>query len=531
MKKPLYIPLKRLQRASNEEVRQLFQEVFQVTYPEHMQIRSNILTALFYCSYLTAADLSYYLGLPEKSFKSLHKQLNDMEEAGLIKKTPIKTKDAFSRVFYYPSENGFAMAAAFIGVPYYFTYKRRGKQITTMHDYSIGLNALQLMLYGSSFIWDKEVSYAATLGGMKKAGSLCVDAICDFKDTPYRMYIEEDLGNESIGILLGKLEKYHQFELLRDGKNELVVYSFRQPYLTCDAPQIPAYSAKNVEEVKKWLVQSKQTLNEAMTSLQNHSLDEKTAKLLDTMESIDLVLELSKHKKDISAEYLEYFIKDLEELKLDCRVEDHNKLQEKFTRGRFRSMAGVLAKNYRKSSHHNLSYITDLMKGFPVYCCSTTLLMNELPYYFYKQTSMQYSFAYYMNTLFPGITAESYEEVLTPCLKCSSGTMRMLGLRNVFSFTYGKVCVEYLGRDLGAVLRTLRYVDTYMDMDCKVHLICMLEQLSDFYFFYKSIFPEGIYSKTSKEGIPYLLFLDKTTLSTTPVFYVLDENRQLKKYA
>lgn len=529
MKKPLYIALKRLQRASNEEIRQLFQEVFQVTYPEHTQIRNNILTALFYCSYLTASDLSYYLGMPEKSFKSLHKQLNDMERAGLIKKTQLKTKDAFSRVLYYLTENGFATSAAFIGIPYYFNYKRRGKQITTMHDYSVGLNALQLILYGTPFLWDKEVSYAAALGGMKKTGSLCVDAICDFKDTPYRMYIEEDLGSESTGVLLGKLEKYHQYGLLKDGVNELVVYSFRQPYLTCDSPYIPAYSAKKVEEVRKWLLQSEKTLLGAVACLQGNLLDEGTEKILKTMESLVQVLELQESNKDITAESLKFYLSDLRELKLDCRVRDHNKMQEKFTRGRFRSMAVTLARNYRKAPYSNQPYVSDLMKGFPIYCCSTTLLMNEIPYYFYKQASMQYSFAFYLNELFPGIKEESYEEVLEPYLTKPSGNMCVLGLRNAFSFAYGKVCVEYLGRDLGAVLRILRYIDSYMNTDSRVYLVCMLEQLSDFNFFHKSIFPEKFITKIGKENIPYLIFLDKASLSGIPEFYALDKNEELIK--
>ena len=79
MREPLYLPKKRLQRATNQEVRELFSDIFSVTYPESNMIKGNILTALFYCTYLSVADLSYYLGMPEKSFKSLHKQLNDLK--------------------------------------------------------------------------------------------------------------------------------------------------------------------------------------------------------------------------------------------------------------------------------------------------------------------------------------------------------------------------------------------------------------------------------------------------------------------
>lgn len=527
-KKPLFITTKRLQRASNEEVRQLFQTIFKVTYPEHTQIRNNILTALFYCSYLTAADLSYYLGMPEKSFKSLHKQLNDMEQAGLIKKAPLKTKDAFSRVLYYPTESGFSMAAAYIGVPYLFSYKRRGKQITTMHDYSIGLNALQLMLYGNSFIWNKEVSYSEIYGGVKKNGSICIDAVCDFVDTPYRMYIEEDLGNESNGILLGKLEKYYQYDLLRNGTTEAVVYSFRQPYLTCDAPQIMAYSAKMVDKVMKWLMKENKGLNEALASLQWQKNDLENLALYETIESLCGVLELEEGKKDITADFLALYIKDLEELKLDFRVRDHNILQETFTRKKFQSLAGILARNYRMDSSSMSSYLSDLMKGFPVYCTSTTLLSNEIPFYFYKQASMQYAMSFCLKKVFPDIQVESYEEVLSPPLSHMTGHMRLLGLRNAFTFRHGKVCVEYLGRDLGAVLRTLRYIDEYMSKETKTFLVCIIEQFSDFYFFYKNIFPKNIQIPRSKEGIPYLMFLDKTLITDDPVLFSLKDNGQIQ---
>ena len=528
MNKQKYIPLKRLQRASNEEVRQLFTDVFQVTYPEHTQIRNNILTALFYCSYLTAADLSYYLGMPEKSFKSLHKQLNDLEQAGLIKKASLKTKDAFSRVLYYPTESGFSMAAANIGIPYLFTYKRRGKQITTMHDYSIGLNALQLILYGSPFIWDKEVSYSASYSGMKKTGSLCIDAVCDFKDSPYRLYIEEDLGNESVGILLGKLEKYYQFDLLRDAKTEAVIYSFRQPYITCDSPQILAYSAKLVERVKEWLTKENKSLNEARMSLQ----EQKTAEikeLYETMESLAYVLELDKDKRDINADFLELYLKDLTELKLDHRVRDYNMIQEGFTKKRFQSLIGLLARNYYANPISMSSYISDLMKGFPVYCVSTTLLSNEIPYYFYTQANLQHSISYQLSRIFPGILAESYQPVMTPYLTKGMGNQAALGLRNCFIFAKGKVCIEYLGRDLGATVRTLRYMDEYMEEEKDVYLVCMIEELADFYFFYKNIFPKSLQIHVSSSGIPKILFLIKDTLAGIPKLFTLDnQNNQIE---
>ena len=220
--------------------------------------------------------------------------------------------------------------------------------------------------------------------------------------------------------------------------------------------------------------------------------------------------------------------KDLEELKLDCRVKDHNILQETFTRKKFQSLAGILARNYRMDSTSMSSYLSDLMKGFPIYCTSTTLLSNEMPLYFYKQASMQYAMSFYLQRIFVGIQAESYQEVMSPPLSYSTGHMRLLGLRNTFLFRHGKVCVEYLGRDLGAVLRTLRYIDDYMNQENHIHLVCIIEQFSDFYFFYKNIFPQGLQISKSKEGIPYLLFLDKTSMTETPKLFTMDDKNHVQ---
>ena len=143
---------------------------------------------------------------------------------------------------------------------------------------------------------------------------------------------------------------------------------------------------------------------------------------------------------------------------------------------------------------------------------------------------MQYSFAYQLNDYFPGIMAESYQPVIAPLLTKGMGNQMALGLRNRFSFSRGDICIEYLGRDLGAVLRTLRFIDNYMTEDNPVYLVCIIEEISDFYFFYKSIFPKVFTIPNDNFGLPKLMFILKDTLSTSPKLFTLDADKNQIRY-
>ena len=66
-----YLNAKRLKRTSTREVRSLLEETIGMSFSGSSDIKDTILGVVFLTGYITAADLSYYLGMPEKSFKSL----------------------------------------------------------------------------------------------------------------------------------------------------------------------------------------------------------------------------------------------------------------------------------------------------------------------------------------------------------------------------------------------------------------------------------------------------------------------------
>ena len=156
-----YINAKRLKRTSTKKVRSLLEDTIGMTFSGSSDIKDTILGVVFLTGYITAADLSYYLGMPENSFKSLHRQLDDLVKGKYLAQIGLDRKDGMSKVLYYTTELGFMTAASFMSKPFYFSYKRRGKAATTIHDYSNGLNALQLLIYGTPFYWSREVTYSS----------------------------------------------------------------------------------------------------------------------------------------------------------------------------------------------------------------------------------------------------------------------------------------------------------------------------------------------------------------------------------
>lgn len=523
-----YIPKKRLKHSTNAEIKQLLEEVLGVSYNEGTEIRNNILSILFFTSYISAADLSYYMGMPENSFKSLHRQLNDLEKSGLIKSMSIGVKDGFSRSLYYPTENGYMIAAGLMKKPYSFRYKKRGKVSTTMHDYSAGLNVLQLLLYEVPFVWEKETSYSSSSTGMKKMGSLCIDGTCRFDDGK-TIYFEEDLGNESVGILLGKLEKYEYYDLLSNPEQDCIIYSFREPYVCCDAPQYPAYSVKNINVLLSMMEEYSCSVKELYQKIETKQAENPTKEneeILSFIRNVSKCIRIMNMNNifisDVGKRELLEFKKGVEELKSDFRVRDINYYQEDFTMGRMRSMIGVLARRYNNCESSPEVYITSLLKGFSVYCLSTNLIMNYLPYIYFNQAGTQYALSMCMAKYFPGINSGAYRTLHTR-MENSNGPLYPLVLKNAIPYKEGTVCFEYISRDLGGVLRAMRFANQYANKKTRVKLVCMVDDKRDAVFFTNNAFIRGRYLKKQYTIIPDIIFLDISNLDASSRLFIVTE--------
>ncbi len=517
-------PHKRIKHSTNEDLYNVLSELFGVSYSEGTMLRNNILIVMLFCSYVTAADLSYYLGMPENSFKSLHKQLNDLKNKGMINSINTGLKDGFSKSFYYPTETGFMTALSLLDNSDVasFKYKRRGKMITTMHDYSIGLNALHLMLNGVPFYWGKEVGYTNASTGSKNKGSLCVDGVALFNDGN-KVFIEEDLGTETTGILIGKLDKYYSYELFDEPANHALIFSFRKPYILCEGDNFPAYSPKALLALLDTLDSYGITLLDYYNDLKSKQyLTDADKENISIIRHIGRIYNILDNKRDLTAnvpyDTLYALYTNIMELRSDERVSELNVAHEEFTKNRMRSMAGLLCKKYRLSLAGALSepYILSLLLGMGVYCISTNLLSNTLPYIFYNQSNMQYTMAGALNGIFDGISPKGYSPLLPFRLTTAAGIKDALILRNSIPFNNGYVCMEYLSKDLGAILRVKRYVELYLENKENVYVVCLVDNIKDALFYSSEDFLDCRGSTLSGRR-PRLLFLNLSTITDDKV--------------
>lgn len=470
-----YINAKRLKRTSTKEVRSLLEDTIGMTFSGSSDIKDTILGVVFLTGYITAADLSYYLGMPENSFKSLHRQLDDLVKGKYLAQIGLDGKDGMSKVLYYTTELGFMTAASFMSKSFYFSYKRRGKAATTIHDYSNGLNALQLLLYGMPFYWSREVIYSSSGNGKKHLGTLCIDGIADFYESGKRLFFEEDLGNETIATLLGKLGKYKAYGLLDEPSKASLIYSMRKPYVTADSPSFLAFSPQNIDSLIKYLSCNEKTLNEAIFSLK-----EEKSSLYDVAKSLfDIYMSLGMEPR-VTINTLESYKKDLEELKLDERVCTINKAQDTFCKSRMRSFAGLLYKKYRSSFSVDADFIRNILQGFSIYFIPTPLLASHLPFIEPKDSGLAYSLHELLKAEFKGL--RPFNEA--PAFLSDK---KDLALKNLAAYDDGRVAIEYIGRDVGAMIRLIKFIEISPP---DTTLICLVDDSSDV-FFVKNVLLEG----------------------------------------
>lgn len=479
------IPEGRLHKTTNHELHKHLAKVLDVVYGDGAELQNNLLVLFYLCKYLSADELTYYLGLPENSFKSLHVQLNYMENKKLLNKCFLRSKDGCARAFYYLTQDGFYTAASLFasGIPTEF--KRRGKEYSVMHDYSVGLNALHLILFGKPFSFIREYSYGVSAKtGRDTVGSLRVDGICIFNNTPYRIFFEEDLGNEPNGTLLDKMVKYKRFGNMEHAATESIVFSFRKPYCTSEAPEYPEYSPKALKalfrQLKSFGVNSlADTFKMAEQAPQK--LTEANYEILGRLLCrVGILHTDGKIKGDMSLAGLGEFICELEELRSDWRVKDLNRQQYDFTMAKFRMLSGLLVSKYRKSNLTTDLYMTEMMKGFSVWTVPTCLLINYLPYFYPELSGMYTVFENALKSLWPETHYVSC--LLKKRLIKTGGNPAPLILKNIYACSDRLFSIEYISRDVGALMRVLRFRLDYLTEDTSITILCLVDSFKDALF-------------------------------------------------
>jgi hypothetical protein len=145
-----------------------------------------------------------------------------------------------------------------------------------------------------------------------------------------------------------------------------------------------------------------------------------------------------------------------------------------------RSLAGLLYKKYRSDFSIDADYIRNLLQGYSAYFIPTPLIASYLPFIELKESGLAYSIYELLKAEYKGLSPFNGSPLFLDDKKD-------LVLKNMATFDSGRVAVEYAGRDVGAIIRLIRFMETdYKD----VQMICLVDDSSDV-FFIKNVLMEG----------------------------------------
>lgn len=359
-------------------------------------LRISILAVTYMCQYISYEELSVYFG-SYFSGSAVRRMVRRMVDSGILKREKFEFQDSHSRYAFCLGKRAIEYAGSLFPLECRQNLKvRRSLGIVPEHDYSAGINMFHLLASPLSFTWKKEFMF----GGIQKVKrSLCVDYVVPITNEqhPVCLYIEQDMGTETIGRLIEKIEIYGDHGIPSQASS-ILVFSFRsaQPaiarssylhgyfsstllesmtaagekslyayYERYTAGDIPVtYSYNYTACLKQFLVAT--GVCEPAAGAAGH-ITEHTA--LVRIKSHDITLkDLTRYCKDEDAMCNPY---------ISISV---NRQQASAAFRKELSILGILA-SYVKHGHVNRDSIRLILGGFPVYAVPTTLFGNSLPFF------------------------------------------------------------------------------------------------------------------------------------------------------
>lgn len=482
----------RFKDITNEEFSLLLSENFNV---DSSLVKDNTLILMFLCSYISVDELSYYFSIPKTGVHTLYSQLKKMEKTGIVKNCTITPKDGLALRYWYLSEDGFMLVASMFRDGVYEQYKRRGKKQIVVHDYSLGLNLIHLLLYKKPFTWQKEVTW----GIGKQKGNVCIDGVCTFEDNK-RLFFEQDMGNEPNSTLIGKLVLYHNNKLMDNPSNDTLVFSFRKPHISVSSE---AYSLSNITELIDFMEPLHiESVNAAYKELIRDDIDRaggfnkelllKTSKKI--LISNGCIDTKGNELKLFSFSSLLNYREEIKSMRSDVRMADINKGQYSFCKQKTHSLIGILNTTLSTDEHRFSSCLISMYKGFSAYCFPTNLVSNYLYTIYELKDKIYESIKGYCK----GLDYNSYEEISTVGPVTQTGTTYSLYMRHCFRYGEETMSCEYGSRDLGGYIRIKKLLEIQpLSLSC----ICIVDDYDDALFLSNP-------TQFGKESIPFILLDD-----------------------
>ncbi len=421
---------------------------------------------------------------------------------------------------------------------------RRSGGKVPVHDYGVGISVLSFMQLGMPFYYEKEENY--TLKNLfKEHGSVCVDCTLYVTGSrPFKVYIEQDMGNESTLVLVNKLGSYKRLGMT--GKDTCIVYS---SHAVMDYPSCPSFAVGVLEDIYAGMVSSGaggilEYYTEMKSELDEKTLLTLTALLVRTGVCVAYADEYALRKdRRLSAEQVSlssiirrrmnvtYYMK-VEEHAVPCddfspmelrryidelsagtnpyRLVAYNRQQSHIAKQKYRNMSTMLC-HYINKGYYDRDEVVSMLSGYSAYMVPSVLLSNSACYFLPKSQTSLNMLRTVLSSYYPEIEQAEYNEY-SP-IYTIEGYAPVI-FRNAFKLASGRiVAVEHIGKDIGGFVRCyyLRQLSSIMP-EINLHMICLCDNDMDMIHFCEYAQYSVKYSRFAENSSFYMSFLMETDM-------------------
>ena len=447
---------------------------------------------------------------------------------GLIESFSLPARDFGSSTTYHVTDSGFTAFLSAISdslkegggvnqrkrVTAQNSKKRSDKKggeklvpLTPIHDYGLGISLLSLLSLRRGISVSKEVAFEAT-GHVKTSGKMRSDAWVELEGgAPHhprtKIYLEQDMGTESTRRLVKKFFAYGDTRYLEPLKNCII--------LSCYSTSGTLNSARFEQTSVLRLAKAMEVLSlDDLYSYYEETLDEAALPIpRDELEK--LLISVGAARRTLSGvertEGSVFTLKDLVSYATALGL-GNNRYLERFVNVRlfnqakekFRQLCKALYGEIIEQDYYSGFFSGALFDGYGIWVLPSTLLANSAEFYLMADGAnrlMRYlnsvsdlfpdypKYVYSPKGLSVDLTVVNYEQLPGDSVKRTQ-TVSVRFPHAYYSLLGGDyVCLEHLGRDVGAFFRLValgRAVNRgnlKTDEGCGVHVIAVCDTIED----------------------------------------------------
>lgn len=541
-----YLPKDKACIENDKEMYELLVKAFPdlVLEPVKGSYRTGVLCLMMYIGYcascyeLSALFGSYFSSAPVRTRLA---ELSS-KKSGVLGALGYSNNDMGAQRAYFITKQGYVSHLS--AIPELIKPKggeikiRRSGGLVPTHDYGVGISLYSFLLSGLPFYYEKEDTYSIKTM-RKQKGSVCVDCTIYLRDNnSYRIYLEQDMGNETTTTLINKIGAYKRLGLA-DACSCIVFSSHSiMPFSSCATFSPVALDeifhdmeSRGCDGLYEYFSTYGDDIGEDRLLLLKKLLV-RTGVCDACLDGIACVPEkvtagcvLKRHliysycnkvetgsrlSDDFTLSELKRYISELRSGCNPYRLRCYNMEQARITKQKFRNMALTLS-GHIANGYVSRDDISCLLSGYACYMVPSMLLDNAVPLINVCDRAYMNKCRKAVSAYYPGIMDCAYSERSDAFY---FEDYDPVVLRNACALPDGRtVCFEHIGKDVGAFVRCY-----YLCMvakavpGLKVHIVALCDNDEDMVYFCKCTRYYMKYSRFPEKYGFYISFLTETEL-------------------